>query len=76
LRRIYDVSPGNGRELILHEISSPQGDIGIDVLGLLGERELPQIEQSLIAKLQAGDNRDIDFQLIGRYASVSFFSNQ
>lgn len=69
LRRIYELAPGQGRELILHEIASPKGDIGIDVLGLLPERELPQVEQPLIAKLQAANGSDIDFQLLERYAS-------
>jgi hypothetical protein len=70
LRRIYELSPGEGRELILHEISNPPGDIGIDVLGRLPDRELPRIEEPLIAKLQAGNAGDIDFQLIQRYASA------
>lgn len=70
LRRIYELAPGDGRELILYEIANPQGDIGIDVLGLLPERELPQIEQALIAKVRTGNAADIDFQLIERYASV------
>jgi hypothetical protein len=70
LRRIYELAPGDGRELILHEIANPQGDIGIDVLGLLPERELPQIEPPLIAKMRAGDATDLDFQLMERYGSV------
>jgi hypothetical protein len=74
LRRIYELSPGDRRELILKEISNPQGDIGLDVLGLLPERELPQIEGPLITKLQAGNASDIEFQLIQRYASVRTLS--
>jgi hypothetical protein len=70
LRRIYELSPEEGRDLILHEISNLQGDIGIDVLGLLPERQLPQIEQPLITKLQPGNGGDIDFQLVERYASA------
>jgi hypothetical protein len=70
LRRIYEVAPADGRELISREIANPQGDIGIDVLGLLPDRELPQIEQPLIAKMQAGNGADIDFQLIERYGSM------
>ena len=70
LRRVYELAPGDGRELILHEIANPQGDIGIDVLGLLPVRELPQIEQGLIARIHAGNAADLDFQLVERYASV------
>jgi len=69
LRRIYELAPYQGRELILHEIANPKGDIGINVLGLLPERELPQVEQPLIAKLRIGNGDEIDFQLLQRYAS-------
>lgn len=69
LRRIYELAPDQGRDLILHEIVNPEGDIGINVLGLLPERELPQVEQPLIAKLQSGNCSDVDFQLLERYAS-------
>jgi hypothetical protein len=68
LRRVYELAPLQGRELILHEITNPKGDIGINVLGLLPERELPQVEQPLIAKLKIGDADEIDFQL-ERYGS-------
>jgi hypothetical protein len=69
LRRIYELAPDRGRELILREIFNPRGDIGIKVLGLLPERELPQLEQPLIAKLEASNGSDVDFQLLERYAS-------
>lgn len=69
LRRIYEIAPDQGRDLILHEIASPKGDIGIDVLGLLPEPELPQIEQQLLAKLKADNFNELDFQLVARYAS-------
>jgi hypothetical protein len=69
LRRIYEIAPDQGRGLILREIASPKGDIGIDVLGLLPEPELPQIEQPLVAKLKTGNGNDLDFQLLARYAS-------
>jgi len=70
LRRIYDIAPGDGRELILREIANPQGDIGIDVLGLLPDRELPEIGPPLIAKMRVGNAGDLDFQLMERYGSV------
>ena len=69
LRRIYELAPYQGRELILHEIANPKDDIGINVLGLLPERELQQVEQPLIAKLKIGNGDEIDFQLLERYGS-------
>jgi hypothetical protein len=73
LRRIYEISPDQGHGLILREIVSPKGDIGIDVLGLLPEPELPQIEQRIVAKLKTGNGNDLDFQLLERYASRRAF---
>jgi hypothetical protein len=69
LRRIYELAPYQGRELILHEIANPKDDIGVNVLGLLPERELQQVEQPLIAKLKIGKGDEIDFQLLERYGS-------
>jgi hypothetical protein len=70
LRRMYEIAPGEARNLILREISNPTGDIGVNVLGMLPERELPQIEQPLIAKLQARSANDVEYQLLERYASA------
>ena len=70
LTRIYEVASGEGRELILREIANPRGDIGIDVLGMLPERELPQIERPILTKISAGNAAELDYQLLGRYASA------
>jgi hypothetical protein len=69
LRRIYELDPQEGRQLILREIAHPRGDIGIHVLGMLPERELPQIEQPIVEKLKVNNGTEGDFQLIQRYAS-------
>ncbi len=50
LTRIYELSADEGRELILREILNTKSDIGMDVLGLLPDRELPQIERPLLEK--------------------------
>lgn len=71
LRRIYEIAPDQGRAAILHEIASPGGDIGIDVLGLLPDKELPQVQQQSVAKMKAGSARDLDFQLLERYGGQS-----
>src|SRR5205085_566192 len=49
---------------------NPAGDIGIYVLGMLPERELPQVEEPLIAKLKTGNGTELDYQLLERYAST------
>lgn len=73
LRRIFGIAPDQGRELILKEIANPKRDIGIDVLGLLPDRELPQIEPPILAKLKVGNGTDLDYQLLERYATSRAF---
>lgn len=70
LRHIYELASSEGRELILREVANPRGDINIEVLGMLPDRDLPQIEQPILAKLKVANGTDIDYQLIARYASV------
>jgi hypothetical protein len=69
LRRIGEIDPDLGGRLTLEEIANPNGDIGIDVLGLLPERELPQIEAPTIERIKSGGH-DIDFSLMDRFASA------
>jgi hypothetical protein len=69
LRHIYESSPEEGRSLILREILDAKGDIGIQILGMLPDPELPQIEKPILAKLRQGAAREVDFQLIARYGS-------
>jgi len=72
LRRLLETAPETARELILEEIASPKGDIGIGVLGKLPERELPQLEKTLVAGLANGV--EMDAELIERYAGLNAFS--
>ncbi|MCU1309370.1 MAG: hypothetical protein JWO20_495 [Candidatus Angelobacter sp.] len=69
LRHIYELSTTEGRELILREMHDNKGDIGMRVLGLLPDRELPQVEEPILAKFRVGNGNDIDYELIERYAS-------
>jgi hypothetical protein len=69
LRRVYQLSPDEGRPLILKEIASPKGDIGIDVLGILPDRELPQFDGPTLARIRQNPS-DVDYNLIDRYATA------
>ena len=73
LRRIYELAPVQGRELILREVVAPKGDIDVGVLGMLSDRELPQLDQPLVANLRSGTGSDLEFQLVARYASQRTF---
>jgi hypothetical protein len=76
VRRIYELAPDEGRDVILREIRDVKGDIEIGVLGILPEREIPALDASLVASLQLGrGTSDVNYQLLSRYASVSPLSD-
>jgi hypothetical protein len=60
LQRIYELSPVEGRQLILDEIKRPVPRVNIQVLGSLPDKELPELEDAIIQHL-------IDFK--GEYRS-------
>ena len=70
LRRLYELSPAEGRDFILKEIGRERTDMKIAALGLLPEKELPEIEPPVLARLKSGSNSDVDYQLVDRYATV------
>jgi hypothetical protein len=70
LRRMIEMFPDRGREAAIAEMIAPSGKILIEALALLPDKELPQIEQPLIARMEKGDNETIDYELLDRYASV------
>jgi hypothetical protein len=70
LRRIYDISPTEGRTLILSEILNGQSAVGMSVLGILPDKNLPELDQPLLARINGSRNpSDISFQLVDRYAT-------
>jgi hypothetical protein len=70
LRHLYELDPTEGRDLILREILNPKGDIGMSVLGILPDKELPQIEEPILARLRVHNDTSVDFRLIERYATA------
>lgn len=73
LLRILELDPAEGRRLVLDEIKTPRNDIGIRVLGRLPDHEMPSIEDSVLARLDAQESFEIDFQIIDRYFSSRQF---
>jgi hypothetical protein len=71
LMRLLEIEPELARPLMLQEIATPKGDIGISVLGKLPERELPQFERFFIAGLEKSE--EVDAELIERYANSQAF---
>jgi hypothetical protein len=64
LRRLYEMSPEEGRKIILAEIAKPEGsDIPFSTLAMLPDASLPDMDEVLAAKF--------DPLLIVRYATGS-----
>lgn len=76
LRRLYELSPVEGRALILDEIRSPKPRVNERVLRSLPDKTLPELDLVLAANLQEsrrpngiGDTEAIS-ELIERYATA------
>jgi hypothetical protein len=70
LRRLYELAPEEARPMILREMRNPRRGVTVATLGLLPDRELPELDGVLVAGL-AADADDIAFELVERYASRS-----
>ncbi|MCW3058276.1 MAG: hypothetical protein JWQ02_97 [Capsulimonas sp.] len=69
LRRLFELSPKEGRQLILAEIQSPHPQVNTDLLVNLPDATLPKIESTLAANLSAGGDTDTIALLIQRYGT-------
>jgi hypothetical protein len=72
LRRLYELAPDEGRARILREISGPRRGATLQTLGLLPDRELPELDEVLAGNLDAGQSFEamaIRAELLHRYAS-------
>ena len=52
LRRLYELSPDEGRRLILNEIRRLRPRVGIDALKILPDETLPELDEKLVANLE------------------------
>ena len=68
LQRIYELSPEEGRRLILDEVRRAHPRVGIGVLGLLPEHTLPELDDVLAGNLE-GNFDELQSALVERYAS-------
>ncbi len=75
LRRLYQIVPNEGRELILAEIQRPEPRVGAKTLGILPERTLPELDDTLASSLEQGIEQNLSGAftrhsgLIARYAT-------
>ncbi len=66
VRRIYELAPQEGRRIILSQIARVDSYLSRDILELLPDRTLPQFNEALASRLEAGHHSD---DLILRYAT-------
>ncbi len=69
LRRLYELSPEEGRERILREIRVGSRDIGPRLLGSLSDKELPEVEEVILQRIEASRPTNVDWFLVEHYAS-------
>jgi hypothetical protein len=80
LRRIYDLSPSEGRRLILEEIRRLEPRVGIDVLRLLPDELLEELDAVFLNNLEENKKRELGdafalhCRLVERYASERILS--
>jgi hypothetical protein len=70
LRRLYELSPDEGRRLIIEEMRKPNPRVNINTLTLLPDETLPEVD-ALVEERAGADNFDPEvlLQLAERYAS-------
>lgn len=66
VRRIYELAPDEGRRIILSQIAKPDTYLSLTTLKMLPDRSLPELNDVLAARLEAGQSPDM---LILRYAT-------
>ncbi len=72
LKRWWEVDPEGARPAIIQEILRPKPRFDARVLGVLPEKELPEVEQQLAEHLvQANEPSDKVASLIARYATAA-----
>jgi hypothetical protein len=75
LQRVYELAPEEGRQLILDEIRRPQLRVSSRVLGSLPDKELPQVEDAIVARAinpsDGFNQEETALALVNRYASVA-----
>ena len=79
LRRLYELSPEEGRRLILEEIRRPKPRVNQQALDSLPDKTLPELDTVLLSSfedaLQTGSSdKDVIGELIERYATDEILS--
>jgi hypothetical protein len=66
VRRLSELAPEDGRRVLLAQLRRPESRLPFDLLASLPDRTLPELDETLAARMEAGQRDD---RLIVRYAS-------
>jgi hypothetical protein len=69
LRRLYELSPIEGRRLILEEIKTPTRKVAYETLTILDDKEMPELDQMFLERLESSEDYVTVLALLQRYAS-------
>jgi hypothetical protein len=79
LKRIYELAPEEGRQLIMAEMRRPNPRVGYQSVGrqtltILPDETLPELDSVFINNFEKSENPEVHSALIERYASPQLFS--
>jgi hypothetical protein len=64
LKHIFELSPDEGRALILRDLRDPRAQPSISLVKLLSADELRPIVQEAVARIEKNDARELDYHLL------------
>jgi hypothetical protein len=73
LQRITELAPSEGRALTLKEMERQHPRLDLTFYHLLPDKEIPQLDETLAANLEASREDMTIVELIGRYATTAIF---
>ena len=69
LRRLYEMSPEEGRQIIIEDIRRPKPRFSTHVLTLLPDETLPELNGTLAESLKGSGSKEVFSDLVERYAT-------
>jgi hypothetical protein len=71
LEHIYNLSPDEGRALILRDLRDPRAQPSISLVKLLSADELRPIVQEAVARIEKNEARELDYHLLELFGDQS-----
>jgi len=74
LKRIYELSPDEGRRLILATMKRPKPGVSLRALTVLPDETLPELDQTFVDNFEKGGRTEVHSALIERYGSPGIYA--